>query len=152
MRPLLVSACLLGAPCRYDGKSMPLPSDTLIKLRERYTLIPVCPEQAGGLPTPRIPSERRGDRVVNRIGQDVTGAFAHGAAEAMKQAEQNDCTLALLKERSPSCGCGAVYDGSFTGTVVPGDGVTAEALKAAGIAVYGESVVERLLDMKAAEL
>lgn len=146
MRPLLVSACLLGALCRYDGKSVPLPADTLRALRERYTLIPVCPEQAGGLPTPRVPSERRGDRVVNREGRDVTDAFARGAAEALRQAEQNGCALALLKERSPSCGSGAVYDGSFTGTVVPGDGVAAAALKAAGLAVYGESAVERLLE------
>lgn len=152
MRPLLVSACLLGAPCRYDGKSIPLPSDTLLALRERYTLIPVCPEQAGGLPTPRIPSERRGGRVVNREGRDVTDAFSRGAAEALKIVKQSGCALALLKERSPSCGCGAVYDGSFTGTVVPGDGVTAEALKAAGIAVYGESAVDRLLEAKDADL
>ena len=137
--PLLISACLLGTPCRYDGKSKPLPAGQLEILRERYELYPVCPESDGGLPTPRIPSERRGGRVVNRAGEDVSAQYARGAALALKQCREHDCRKALLKERSPSCGCGAIYDGSFTATLIPGDGVTAELLKAEGIEVLGES-------------
>ena len=152
MRPLLVSACLLGAPCRYDGRSVPLPEKTLRALRDRYKLIPVCPESAGGLPTPRIPSERQGDRVVNREGRDVTEEYRRGAALALTLAQRNGCAHALLKERSPSCGCGTIYDGSFTGTVVPGDGVAAAALMAAGLDVYGESAVEKLFDEQVVEL
>ncbi len=142
MEKLLISACLLGEPCRYDAASRPLAAEKLAALRERYELIPVCPEQAGGLPTPRIPSERRGERVVNRAGEDVTAQFRRGAAEALRLAEETGCARALFKERSPSCGSGEIYDGSFTGTLIPGDGVAAEALKAKGIAVIGESVFE----------
>ena len=138
--PLLISACLLGEPCRYDGKSKPLPAEQLQFLHERYELYPVCPESDGGLPTPRIPSERRGGRVVNRAGEDVSAQYARGAALALKQCREHDCRKALLKERSPSCGCGAIYDGSFTATLIPGDGVTAELLKAEGIEVIGESI------------
>ena len=139
MEKILISACLLGEACRYDGLSKPLPADRLAALRKRFELIPVCPEQAGGLPTPRVPSERRGERVVNRAGQDVTAQFRRGAAEALRLAEENGCRRALFKERSPSCGSGAIYDGSFTGTLIPGDGVAAEALKAAGVEVIGET-------------
>lgn len=139
MEKLLISACLLGEPCRYDGLSKPLDEKKLAALRKRYELIPVCPEQAGGLPTPRIPSERRGARVINRAGEDVTAQFRRGAAEALRLARENGCERALLKERSPSCGSGEIYDGSFTGRVVSGDGVAAEALKAAGVRVCGET-------------
>ena len=136
---LLISACLLGEPCRYDGRSKSLPEEKLQILRQRYELIPVCPEEAGGLSTPRAPSERRGDRVVNRAGEDVSAQFARGAACALKLAREHGCRLALLKERSPSCGSGEIYDGSFTGTLVPGDGVAAERLKAEGVEILGES-------------
>ena len=112
---------------------------------DRCALIPVCPEQLGGLPTPRVPAERRGERVVAQDGRDVTGAFARGAAEAAGLAECFHVRYALLKERSPSCGSGAVYDGTFSGTLTAGDGVTAAALKAAGIPVYGESLTNKLL-------
>ena len=116
---ILISACLLGLPCRYDGASKP--QLWVEELARRHELIPMCPEQMGGLPTPRNPSERRGDRVVMR------------------------CKAAVLKERSPSCGCGAVYDGTFTGTLTAGDGVTAALLRAHGIRVLGESQVLELL-------
>ena len=125
---ILISACLLGLPCRYDGASKP--QLWVEELARRHELIPMCPEQMGGLPTPRNPSERRGDRVVMRTGEDVT--------EQYRQA-------AVLKERSPSCGCGAVYDGTFTGTLTAGDGVTAALLRAHGIRVLGESQVLELL-------
>ena len=141
MQRLLISACLLGERCRYDGASQPLAAERLEKLRERFELIPVCPEQAGGLPTPRIPSERRGARVVNRAGEDVTAFFQRGAAEALRLAKENGCTRALLKERSPSCGSGVIYDGSFSGALVPGWGVAAEALRDAGVEICGESTL-----------
>ena len=111
----------------------------------RYTLIPVCPEQLGGLPTPRNPSERRDSRVVMNNGVDVTAQYARGAAQALYLAQRFGCTKALLKERSPSCGSGTIYDGSFTGSLTDGWGVAAEALRDAGIAVFGENEAEALL-------
>ena len=138
---ILVSACLLGCPCRYDGASRPHPE--VLALAERHALVPVCPEQLGGLPTPRPPAERRGDRVVTQSG-DVTEQYRRGAAEAVRLARLLRCDGAVLKEKSPSCGRGAIYDGTFTRTLTSGDGVTAEALLAAGIPVYGESEAEKL--------
>ena len=143
-RALLVSACLLGENCKYSGGNNALPPETLAALEERFRLVSVCPEREGGLPTPRVPSERQGSRVVNREGEDVTEAFRTGAALALKRAEEEGCRLALLKERSPSCGSSLIYDGSFTGTVVPGEGVTAELLKSHGLSVCGENSLERL--------
>ena len=145
MEKLLISACLLGENCRYDGGSNALPEAVLAALRERYDLLPVCPERDGGMSTPRVPSERRGDAVVNRAGEDVTAFFVRGAETALRTAKAAGCVCALLKENSPSCGSGRIYDGSFTGTLVPGDGVTAGMLRAAGLAVYGESRVGELL-------
>ena len=142
---LLISACLLGAACRYDGKSVPLPQETLAALNEKFALVPVCPEQLGGLPTPRDPSERRGDAVVSRRGGNVTAQYARGAQQALYLAETLGCRAALLKERSPSCGSGEIYDGTFSHTLVPGDGVTAALLKENGIAVCGESEIETLI-------
>ena len=139
---LLVSACLLGVCCRYDGDSKAYPG--IEQLARRHTLVPVCPEQLGGLPTPRPPAERRGDRVVTRSG-DVTEQYRRGAEETLKLCNLFGCEAAVLKERSPSCGRGAVYDGTFTGTLTPGDGVTAELLVLHGIPVYGESQIEDLL-------
>ena len=140
---ILISACLLGLPCRYDGASKPKPwVEELARLHE---LIPVCPEQMGGLPTPRNPSERRGDRVVMNDGRDVTAEYHRGAACALRLYQLLGCKAAVLKERSPSCGCGAVYDGTFTGTLTAGDGVTAALLRAHGIRVLGESQVLELL-------
>ena len=140
---ILISACLLGTPCRYDGasKSHPLAA----ALAERHHLVPVCPEQLGGLPTPRLPAERRDGRVMTEDGGDVTENYRWGAEAALALCRLLECRAAVLKERSPSCGRGEIYDGTFTGTRVPGDGVTAELLTAHGIAVYGESQIEELL-------
>ena len=140
---ILISACLLGARCRYDGASKEHPE--VLKLAERHTLVPVCPEQLGGLPTPRTPSERQGDAVCTREGKDVTEAYRRGAEEALRLCRMLGCEAAVLKERSPSCGCGEIYDGTFTGTLTAGDGVTAELLKSCGIPVYGESQIDDLL-------
>ena len=136
---LLISACLLGENCKYNGGNNALPPEKLAALEERFRLVPVCPERDGGLPIPRLPSERLGERVLNRAGEDVTVAFRRGAALALETAQRGSCRKALLKERSPSCGRGRIYDGSFTSTVIEGDGITAELLKQNGIAVFGES-------------
>ena len=141
---ILVSACLLGVACRYDGRSKPCPG--IEELMERHTLIPVCPECYGGLPTPRTPAERQGNRVVTKDGQDVTDAFIRGTAEILRLADLYHCKAALLKENSPSCGSGKIYDGTFTGTLVEGDGITAQLLKQKGIQVYGESEIRELVD------
>lgn len=131
---ILVSACLLGCACRYDGASKPRE-----EMKARHELIPVCPEQLGGLPTPRPPAERQGDRVMTREGTDVTAQYRKGAEEALQLCRLFGCDCAVLKERSPSCGCSGIYDGSFSGRLTEGQGVTAELLTQAGIRVYGES-------------
>ena len=140
---ILISACLLGTCCRYDGGGNR--QEWAEELGRRYELVPVCPEQLGGLATPRPPAERLGDRVVTNAGGDVTDAYEKGAAEALALARLLDCQAAVLKERSPSCGRGAIYDGTFSHTQVPGDGVTAQRLLEAGIPVYGESQVRQTL-------
>ena len=137
---ILVSACLLGVRCRYDGKSKPHPA--VERLMEQHTLIPVCGEIFGGLPTPRVSAERQGARVVTADGRDVTAAYRRGAEEVLRLAERYGCTAAILKERSPSCGSGRIYDGTFTGTLADGWGVTAELLRDHGICVIGESEAE----------
>ena len=139
---LLVSACLLGCPCRYDGKSKP--NDAVLALMSQYTLIPICPEQMGGLATPRIPAERKDGGVFTENGGDVTRQYRRGAEEALRLARLYGCKYAILKERSPSCGSGQIYDGSFSHTLISGDGVTAQLLKESGITVLGESEVDRL--------
>ena len=138
---ILVSACLLGQAVRYDGKSMP--HHAVIALGDRFELVSVCPECLGGLPTPRTPSEIvvADDgrlRVLSQDGEDRTDAFLAGARACVEIARREGCKLAILKSRSPSCGCGQVYDGTFSGTLKSGDGVTAELLKNEGIPVWTE--------------
>lgn len=140
---ILVSACLLGMDCRYDGTHAYCPA--LERLMEQHVLIPVCPERRGGLSTPRTPAERQGERVVTRDGADVTSAYIRGAQDALRLAKEYDCRYAILKERSPSCGAGVIYDGTFSGTPIPGDGVTAQLLRANGVVVLGESQISALL-------
>ena len=139
---VLVSACLLGVNCRYNG--IPQADEAVAELltRKDITLIPVCPEQLGGLPTPRTPSERVAERVMDEQGNDRTEAFVRGAQEALRLAKLYGCEIAILKERSPSCGSGFVYDGTFSHTQVPGDGVCAGLLKKNGICVFGERDLE----------
>ena len=150
MENILISACLLGVCCRYDGESKPIMQT--VALMERYHLVPVCPEQLGGLPTPREPSERQGCAVVMKSGTDVTAQYRRGAEAALRlcrltgcEARLYGCKAAVLKERSPSCGSGRIYDGTFSGRLTSGDGVTAALLKENGIAVYDESEIEALL-------
>ena len=139
---ILVSACLLGCPCRYDSAVKADPR--VLSLMERHTLIPVCPEQLGGLPTPRLPSERREGGVFDRGGKNVTPQYRQGAEEVLRLARLYGCTHAVLKERSPSCGSGQIYDGSFSHVLVPGSGVAAELLAQNGITVLGESQADIL--------
>lgn len=142
MENVLISACLLGVACRYDGCRKPLPPSVIEKLKQKYCLIPICPEIMGGLPTPRIAAEIQPDRKVMRSdGADVTENYRKGAEEALRLAELFQCKLAVLKEKSPSCGAGRIYDGSFTRKLIEGDGITAALLKKNGICVIGESEI-----------
>lgn len=141
---MLISACLLGVKCRYNGTGGGL--EGLPELMELAELIPVCPEILGGLPTPRPPAERKNGRVINCEGGDVTEAYLKGAQESLHLARTFGAKLALMKERSPSCGAGEIYDGSFTHTRLPGDGTASELLKASGIEVYGETRIHELID------
>lgn len=129
----VVSACLAGVSCRFDGGHTP--REQVIELVRQGLALPVCPEQLGGLPTPRPPCEIREGQVVTIDGEDVTEAFERGVVEGVRLAVMAGCTEAILKARSPSCGCGHIYDGTFSGRLVPGDGVFAKALRAAGISV-----------------
>ena len=144
---ILVSACLLGTPCRYDGTGKLEPA--LERLRTQgHTLVPVCPEVLGGLPTPRPPAERQSD---GQEGGDVTAEYRAGAERALELARAHGCTLAMLKERSPSCGRGQIYDGTFSHTLIPGSGVAAQLLEPQGIPVYGESRLDELISQLSAE-
>ena len=110
-----------------------------------HEVVPVCPEQLGGLATPRPPAERQQDRVVTKTGADVTEPYRRGAEETLRLCQMLGCEAAILKERSPSCGHGEIYDGTHSGTLTAGDGVTAQLLVDHGISVYGESQIEELL-------
>ena len=144
MENILVSACLLGVACRYDGKRKP--NEAVIALKEKYSLIPVCPEIMGGLPTPRLPSEIRGETVIMENGEDVTDKYSRGAEETLRLARLFGCGKAVLKEKSPSCGSGRIYDGTFSKTLTEGNGVTAGMLLANGIRVAGETEIDALSD------
>ncbi|MGW3508706.1 DUF523 domain-containing protein [Streptomyces sp. NPDC000994] len=143
MEAILVSSCLRGVPCRFDGRHKV--SSEVEEAVARREVVSFCPEVAGGLVTPRRPAELVGGdghdvldgtaRVVDETGRDVTAEFVDGARRALAAARSAGCTEALLMPRSPSCGRGVVYDGSFAGELVPGDGVTAALLERNGIAV-----------------
>ena len=137
--------CLLGEPCRYDGKSVPLDGTIIEKLKEKYTLVTVCPEQEGGLPTPRIPAERMGKNVAGRDGVDVTAEYRKGAEVALSLCRRFGISIALMKAKSPSCGAGRIYDGTFSGTLTDGDGVTVSLLSGNGIKIFTENDINSLL-------
>ncbi len=142
---VLVSACLLGKNCKYSGGNNRCEALLTAIEEGKIEAVPVCPEVQGGLSTPRPPAERQGKLVVSNLGADVTEEYHRGAEIALETAKREQCTVAILKARSPSCGSGEIYDGSFSGTVIAGDGVTAELLKANGIAVYHEKNFDELL-------
>ena len=136
---IIVSACLAGIACRYDGAAKPC--EAVIRLVAEGQAVPLCPEQLGGLPTPRPPAEIIGSQVIRKDGVDVTAEFTRGAQEALKLARLVGAKTAILKSRSPSCGSGKIYDGSFTGRLVDGRGLFAELCKQAGIEVKTEEEI-----------
>ena len=140
---LLVSACLLGSPCRYDGKDNF--KEEVSALADKFRLVAVCPEVLGELSVPRAPSERKDEVVINNLGEDVTAAFQKGALEAWEYYQNFICDAALLKARSPSCGVGEIYDGTFSHSKIKRDGVTAEFLKQKGVAVFSDEELPLLL-------
>lgn len=133
---ILVSACLLGIPCTYSGRHNY--NDNVFCLKTKYTLIPVCPEQLGGLPTPRPPAEIHKEHVITKDGSIFTQQFKQGAESVLQLAKILDCSIAILKSNSPSCGNCQIYDGSFTKTLIQGSGITAQLLMDHGIAVLSE--------------
>lgn len=132
----VVSACLAGINCRWDGGSKPC--EKIMKLVKEGKAIPVCPEQLGGLPTPRTPSEQKGNKIITKESVDVTINFQKGAQEVLRIAKAFNCDGAILKQKSPSCGCGKIYDGTFSGKIIKGDGVTTKILKKNNIKVISE--------------
>jgi uncharacterized protein YbbK (DUF523 family) len=143
---ILVSACLLGYPVRYDGNSTPLKSLAwLQQLQQQNRIVIICPEQEGGLPTPRAPAERQQDKVITITGQDVTQEFDIGAQKALDLCQQHDIKIALLKAKSPSCGNKQIYNGQFNDALIVGQGMTAELLSKHGIEVYSELEIEQLM-------
>ena len=141
MENLLVSACLMGFECKYCGGSNYIGDEKMAALKEKYRLIPVCPESAGGLPTPRDPSERIGDKVISSKGADVTANYKKGADVALWLCKKYGCKKALLKAKSPSCGKDMIYDGTFSGTLIAGRGVAAELLAENGIEIISEKEI-----------
>ena len=134
---IIVSACLAGIRCRYDGKDNLCPQ--VRKLVKDGKAIPLCPEQLGGLPTPRVPAEIIDEKVMNKNGIDVTDNFRKGAQETLKVAKLIDCRIAILKSNSPSCGYGNIYDGSFSNKLTKGNGFTSSLLAQNGIKIFSES-------------
>ncbi|MEI8199966.1 MAG: DUF523 domain-containing protein [Eubacteriales bacterium] len=140
---ILVSSCLLGLDCRYCAGSSY--SESVAALSKSHTLIPVCPEQMGGLPTPRAPLERADGKVVDKDGRDFTAPMEKGAGEVLKVANLLSCTHAITKSKSPSCGCGIIYDGTFSRHLIEGNGVMTQRLLDAGIEVTDENHLSRYL-------
>ena len=136
MAKILVSSCLLGSQCRYKGDGCRC--EKVLALAENHILIPVCPEQMGGLATPRDPSERVDDKVMSCKGRDVTEQFRKGAENALFLAQLNHVDFAVFKANSPSCGKGIIYDGTFTGGKKEGNGITTDLLLENGIPVFTE--------------
>lgn len=134
--PIIVSACLAGIFCRYNGETVPF--EPVVDLVRQGRAIPFCPEAYGGLPTPRPPCEILGDRIINKEGVDQTEEFLRGAEEGLGLARLVGCEQAILKANSPSCGFGIIYDGTFSGTRIPGNGVFADLLHRNGIRVLSE--------------
>jgi uncharacterized protein YbbK (DUF523 family) len=140
---LVISACLAGSCCRYDGSSAPL--SCLNELAEVFELIALCPEQLGSLPSPRPCAELVAGRVLTKDGSDLTEAFLKGARTSLSLARAQGCRAALLMERSPSCGSTCVYDGTFSGTLVEGEGIFASLLREQGFSLYTPKTIDALM-------
>ena len=154
---ILVSACLMGHAVRYDGRSKPLIHPAIDRWREEGRLVTICPEMSAGMAVPRSPAEIAGGaagedvlagtaRVMEITGGDVTQGFLQAAENALALARETGCLYALLIDGSPSCGSGFIYDGSFSGDRHAGHGVTAALLKRAGIEVYSDREIDRLVE------
>ena len=143
MEKLIVSACLLGENCKYNGKNNYI--DKIELLKDKFEIIPICPEVFGGLGIPRLKSEINNGKVINEKGIDVTKYFVLGANKALEVAQ--DSKYALLKDGSPSCGSSMIYDGTFTQTKIKGMGITAELFKDNSIIIFNENEIEKLLDV-----
>ena len=139
---IIVSACLLGENCKYNGGNNK--NDDVLSLSDEFELVPICPECFGGLPIPRVPSEIKNARVYSKDGEDLTELFISGAEQALYIAKECNAPCALLKENSPSCGFGMIYDGTFSGKKIKGNGVTAQLLFDNDIQIFGESQIQRL--------
>lgn len=135
----------MGEKCRYDGKDNY--REILEKLGKNHNLIKVCPELLGGLPVPRCPAERRNGRVYMNDGSDVSIPFVNGSFKVLEIARKNNCKIAILKAKSPSCGSGKIYDGTFSHVVIDGDGVCAEILKTNGIEVFSDEDIEKISEL-----
>lgn len=135
MKKILCSACLLGINCKYNSGNNA--NAKVLELAKKEILVPVCPEQLGGLPTPRPRSCRKGDKVIDELGNDKTDAFVRGAQEVLQIAKGLNIREAILKQKSPSCGCGKIY-ADFGGRIIDGDGITAELLNRNGIKIISE--------------
>ena len=141
---VLISACLAGINCKFNGENNLLDSGILDEISKKYHLLFICPEVFGGLSTPREPAEMKGGLVVTKTAKDVSENFKFGAEICLKIAKLNGCKKAILKARSPSCGSGQIYDGSFSKRLIFGDGVAAKLLKENGILVFSEDEIGRL--------
>lgn len=142
---IVVSQCLLGVPCRYDGKSCP--NQKVTELQGYHKLIAVCPEAMAGLPIPREPMElNENRRAVSKKGVDFTDRLVEQGNAIVSLMEKNNCKKAILKSKSPSCGVGKIYDGSFSKTLVDGDGIVAEIIKKAGFQVVTEDEIQTLFE------
>ena len=143
---IMVSKCLMGENCRYKGDNCR--NEKILSLAKEHTLIPVCPEVMGGLPTPRAPGERVGDKVIANTGKDVTAEYTLGAQKALQIAKESGVDLCIFKAKSPSCGNGIIYDGTFTGNLIPGDGVTVELFIKHGFKIISEVDIENGYEIK----
>ncbi len=139
---ILVSACLLGCNCKYDGKNNY--NQSVVDLSEKHRLIPVCPEVEGGMKVPRKPVEIVNAEIMNIDLENFTKIFKKGAEIALIRARDNKCQIAILKSNSPSCGYGYVYDGTFSGHLIKGNGITADLLSESGIKIYNEQEIEKI--------
>ncbi len=145
--PILVSLCLLGVPCRYDGKAKTYPELADFLENESVWHVALCPEEEGGLPTPRPPAEIQPDgRIVNRRGEDVTDYFRKGCEKVLSVVRRYHVRRAILKTLSPSCGYGKIYDGTFSGKCKQGNGLCAQMLKKEGVRIYNEKNWRDLLE------
>ena len=133
---IAVSSCLLGINCKYNGKANY--NEEIVKLKEKYELIPICPEVLGGLPIPRVPSEIINNKVINQEGMDVTKNYIEGANKALQILKDNNIKIVILKAKSPSCGKDEIYDGTFSHTIVKGNGITSKLFLDNNITVYNE--------------